>query len=229
MMLRSLLWKSVAGGAVAAALSAIPALAADIPMGAPPVEPAYVPEVVFTWTGFYLGVHGGYAWAKLDLDDELDLDEDHEGGLVAGAHAGYNYQVDSFVVGVEGDGSYLGIDDDNGTGDLGLEASWLATVRGRAGVALDRFLVYGTGGAAFSDLGFEGVVEDDKETKVGWTAGGGIEGMITPNLTARLEYLFVDLQGEGEANNALNLGTQDFDADIDTHVVRGGLSYKFNW
>jgi outer membrane immunogenic protein len=103
---------------------------------------------------------------------------------------------------------------------------WLGTARGRIGYAFDRFLPYFTGGAAFGEvkgsvLGFGSF----SETKVGWTAGGGLEYAFVDNWTAKLEYLYVDL---GKTNcNAACSGGNPFDVTFGTNVVRGGVNYKF--
>ena len=158
-------------------------------------------------------------------------------------------QHGSFVYGVEGDWSWLGAKATNDTfsplGDGGvvtsLDVSWLATVRGRAGLALDATLLYVTGGVAFGKVKnsvvglfgdgsvFSSFVQDD--TKVGWTAGVGVEHMFSPHWTARAEFRYVDLgktkvsctetaiidcasNYRGEFSNTLLLGM-------------GGLDYKF--
>ncbi len=65
-------------------------------------------------------------------------------------------------------------------------------MRARAGIALDRFLVYGTGGAAVTDLQLSNAGGSDDDVLWGWTAGAGVEGMLTDNLTARIEYRYTD-------------------------------------
>ena len=68
------------------------------------------------------------------------------------------------------------------------------TVRRRAGYAFDRFLVYGTAGAAFGNV--QANFSNDPvsgATEAGWTAGAGVEVALAQNWTAEAEYLFVDL------------------------------------
>jgi outer membrane immunogenic protein len=95
---------------------------------------------------------------------------------------------------------------------VSAKLDWLATLRARLGWAFDRFLVYGTGGVAFGGVdgagditatiaGIPGAIPggtlslatSDRRTHVGWTAGAGVEGMITSNLSAKFEYLYTDL------------------------------------
>ncbi|MFC0284789.1 outer membrane protein [Camelimonas abortus] len=102
------------------------ALAADLPSRKEaPVAPAPVAPL-FSWTGFYAGVHGGYATrppqieafsltpdgsrTPVPLDSALDTwRREGKGGLVGGAQAGYNYQIGALVLGVEGDLTYAGL------------------------------------------------------------------------------------------------------------------------
>src|SRR4029079_7908614 len=114
--------------------------------------------------------------------------------------AGYNWQAmgSPWVFGLEGDINWTNIKASfaNVACPTGCETrnNRLGTVRGRVGYAWDRVMPYITGGLAVGDieanrLGFAGV----HETKVGWTAGGGIEAALGGNWTAKVEYLHVDL------------------------------------
>jgi outer membrane immunogenic protein len=203
--------------ATAAIIAFTPAaFAADMPVAQAPVE-AMVQDASFDWTGFYVGAFGGYGWGETDAGafGSSDLE-----GPLAGGTVGYNHQIDQFVVGIEADGGWSGIDneDDNLTNDTSID--WLTTVRGRVGFAMDSFLIYGTGGAAIGEVSFDpaGPVGEDSDTRIGWTAGGGVEAALTDNISVKAEYLYVDL-GEEEIN-----GT---DVDVNAHTVRGGINYRF--
>ena len=171
---------------------------------------------VFTWTGFYVGVNAGYGWSNDDFDAFDAADEDDDGGFVGGAQVGYNYQIGSFVVGLEGDIQYadFGRDgafdfDGDGADDDFDSSDWFGTVRARAGVAFGQALIYATGGFAFAD------------DATGWTAGGGVEYAFTNNLSLKVEGLYVSLDADN--NNDF-----DFDNDVDFGVVRAGLNFRFN-
>ena len=194
------------------------AMAADLPSRAAPA-PMIAAVPVFTWTGFYVGVNAGYGWNANDsiTVGGLTFDLDDEGGFVGGAQAGYNYQIGSFVVGLEGDIQYADfggddrfdfdgdgiLDDDFNTSD------WFGTVRARAGVAFDRALIYATGGFAFAD------------NATGWTVGGGLEYAFTNNLSAKIEGLYVNLDQDD------NFRGLDLDNDAEFGVVRAGLNFRF--
>jgi outer membrane immunogenic protein len=146
-------------------------------------------------------------------------------GAVAGGTIGGNYQTGAFVFGVEGD-----FDWDNIKGSpsacIGCQVSstWLATARGRVGVAWDRLLFYGTGGVAFQNVKFA-VTAPPLTTPlattidaVGWTAGGGVEFAISPNWSVKAEYLYVNFN-----NQTIGPGT----FTLIENVVRGGVNYRF--
>ena len=138
----------ILSAATAMGLVAAPAFAADLgapePLPAPPIVEA---APVNNWTGFYLGALLGYTWGTANTDAVGDVDAD---GIDGGAYAGANYQWGNFVLGAEADLIIPGVEGDDGGIDVdqGLNGS----LRARAGIALDRFLVYGTGGVALTDL-----------------------------------------------------------------------------
>ncbi|MGO4524841.1 outer membrane protein [Microvirga sp. 2MCAF35] len=190
------------------------ALAADLPSRRAPA-PVIAAVPVFTWTGFYVGVNAGYGWNTNDdfVFDNFRYSLNDDGGFVGGAQAGYNYQIGSFVVGLEGDIQYadFGGDDvvlrDGRLADFN-NSDWFGTVRARAGVAFDRALIYATGGFAFAD------------DATGWTVGGGIEYAFTNNLSAKVEGLYVNLDQD---DNFLGINN-----DAEFGVVRAGLNYRFS-
>jgi outer membrane immunogenic protein len=160
-----------------------------------------------------------------------------------------------FVYGIEGDWSWIGAKSDRSgvAFDLGgdpvstsYEANWLATLRGRAGFAFDTTLLYLTGGIAFSHVknsvdvtsvrlttAHASFIQD--QTKVGWTAGAGVEHMFSPHWTARAEFRYADL---GKTNVVCAVsGTPDFNGcisggyrgEFSNRLMLGlvGVAYKF--
>lgn len=208
------------------------ALAADIsrrPAAMPTKAPAYVTPL-YNWTGFYAGINGGWGFGRSSWTSTIGTtgDFDVSGGLVGGT-LGYNYQVGQGVFGIEGDIDWSNIKGTTTSGcPLGCETrnTWLSTVRGRLGYAADQFMPYVTGGAAFGNVrastpAFAGA----SDTRIGWTAGGGVEVALAGNWSAKAEYLYVDL---GSFNCGTGCGVAPTnDVSFHTHLIRGGLNYRF--
>ena len=219
--------KKVLGLVGATLLFAGPTLGADLsrppPYKAPPPPP---PAPVFTWTGFYIGAHGGYGWSHMPNI----LDVKGTGGF-GGGQVGYNYQVNSFLVlGVEGD--FAGADISASQTMFGITGQFsnkaLASARGRLGVAFGNALFYGTGGGGWVDSKLSasslGLTVSDSRWLSGWTAGGGLEYAFTPNWSAKVEYLRYQL-----SNQTLTIGgllpVSSGKIDIDT--AKAGVNYHF--
>lgn len=229
--------------------------AADLPV--PVEEVPFVPTVeAFSWTGPYIGLNLGYAWGGNDdvgLFDSSnggfqgDVGELEPDGVFGGGQIGYNFQRDWFVGGIEADLQYSGLGDDidsythdgnNGvtyTGRANSDVDYFGTLRGRAGVAFDRFMVYGTGGLAFGNVeytltatggGDSEKIEEDDAVEFGYVVGGGAEFAFTDNLSAKAEYQFIDL-GEDDEDEAES-GPFSTDPSINFHTVRVGVNYRFN-
>jgi outer membrane immunogenic protein len=197
------------------------ASAADLPLRAAPPAPVIAAAPIFTWTGFYVGVNAGYGWSDDDFDAVDFADDEDDGGFVGGAQIGYNYQIGSFVVGLEGDVQFADFgrdgvfnfeDEDGDILEGEFESSdWFGTVRARAGVAFGQALIYGTGGFAFAD------------DATGWTVGGGLEYAFTNNLSAKIEGLYVNLENDDD----FDFDIDGFDGETDFGVVRAGLNFRF--
>ncbi|WP_321502191.1 outer membrane protein [Breoghania sp.] len=205
---------------------AAPAMAADLPMGDPdPYAAAPVPAERFYWTGFYFGGTLGYGWGQRDARGagagSFDLDS---AGVNAGVHAGYNHMMaPNFLIGLEADLSYSDQSKRGAPGGVATRASsnWISTYRARAGYVMDNVMIYGTGGFAMADRKWSGA-GSDSNVDFGWTLGGGVETMLSPNMTARAEYLYADFGKE-----TFNFGGTSVRSDFDEHIGRVGVSYKF--
>jgi outer membrane immunogenic protein len=212
---------------VALAAAATQATAADLPRQMPVKAPAYMAPY-YNWTGFYLGINGGYGFGNSNWSAAGTGNFNTNGGLIGGT-AGYNWQIGQAVLGLEGDGDWSGISGSTTNslcpGGCKTSNDWLATVRGRVGYAADRWMPYATAGAAFGDIkasipGFTAV----DTTKVGWTVGAGVEFAISGPWTAKLEYLYVDL---GNASCAVCGPSSPDNVSLKENIVRGGVNYRF--
>lgn len=159
------------------------------------------------------------------------------GGFVGGVNAGYSWQMENVVLGLEGDIEFAGLKgdtdlvDDTGAkiGEVEKEIDWLGSLRLRAGYAFDRVLPYVTGGLAVggAELSLHDLnqkVAKDSDTKWGWTIGAGLDYALTDNLTARIEYRYTDL-GSIETGDPLTSG--EVESDLSFHAVRAGLGWHF--
>jgi outer membrane immunogenic protein len=210
-------------GAVAADIARRPA-PAPVAVKAPPLP-------IFDWSGFYVGVHGGYAWGSTSIDYAgfPSASTDANGWLLGGL-IGVNYQVGQTVFGVEADLNWSDLK--SGTtcaavaGPCEVNNSWLGTARGRLGYAMDRFMPYVTGGVAFGDVeaNVPGIGRAS-DTRVGWTVGVGAEYAFSPNMSWKTEYLFVDL-GKFDCGLACGVGSPT-NVKFDAHIVRTGLNFRF--
>ena len=201
----------------------------------------------YSWTGCYVGAQIGYGWATANhsFDNGAPSDTSKPNGVVGGGLVGCNYQINTFVVGIEGDieaSDIMGGEFANLTGGTSAGSShmkWDGSVRGRLGYAMDRSLFYVTGGWAFArfDLGggpgsalFAGgglpTCCGYSANMNGWTLGGGWEYAFTNNLSGRIEYRYTDY---GTASGTLGplYPTVTMPVNVKTNVVRVGVSWKF--
>ncbi|MFY7948785.1 MAG: outer membrane protein [Gemmatimonas sp.] len=199
------------------------ASAADLPSRkGPVVAPVYAP--VFTWTGFYVGVNAGYGFGNVNagafvLPRRVSIG--NIDGFIGGGQVGYNYQMGQFVVGLEADIQGADLKASNAFGDR-IKTEYFGTVRGRVGFAFDRFMPYITGGWAYGNVktSIAGIGSSDTSHTGGYAVGAGVEYAFTNNLTAKVEYLYVDLGEKNFRATGVKVGT-------DFSVIRAGLNYKF--
>jgi len=198
----------VAALAAASVLASGAAFAADAPYsyGGGYSDP-YAPAQQATWNGFYVGGLLGYGFGEA-----AGFEPD---GFLGGITAGINYQVDAFLFGAEADVAAAGINEE-GIEDYDID--WVGTVRGRIGYAFDRFVVYGTGGFAWTNAEYDGA-GTDSNFHGGWTVGAGLEAAITSNVSAKVEYLYMDFTDEFYAGYGA--------IEPDLHTFRLGVNYRF--
>jgi outer membrane immunogenic protein len=190
-------------------------------------------SVAHDWSGLYIGAHIGYG--AVDTGGEFDRDvlvnnnlNDFDArGVLGGAQLGWNWQIDSFVFGLEGDISTVHWDSSAQDivftpGEVTLTIDYLATVRARAGWAMDSSLLYFTGGVAF----LEGEFADTEQggnadvSAVGGAVGGGVEWQMSQNLSVRAEglYLFFD--------DSTNLSGLPTGAATDSLEIEDGFVFR---
>lgn len=198
-------------------------MAADLIVEEPIAEVALA---AYDWNGFYVGGQIGVMGVDVTTPDP-DFVQPSGAGFLIGLHAGANAQMDSFVLGVEGDVEYSSFSATefcaNDDFDCSTNLDWQGSLRGRAGFAADSALFYVTAGLAAANFGGstdDGTLFADSSVRFGWTAGAGIELGLSENLSARAEYRYSDY------------GSQDMEYDetypdvgVTTQAIRVGLSW----
>jgi len=229
--------------AAVAIATALPAAAADLRPAPMPAKAPVLVAAPFSWSGCYIGVHGGGArgdkrWYNAAGVEFIDRAHDADGFLVGG-QVGCNWQQGQFVFGIEGEAAWANIDGSASVAGLttttyNTEADILGSIAGRIGWAFDRTLLFVKGGAAFTHerqwIATTGgtTFDMDRDLRWGWLVGGGLEYAFAPNWSGKIEY------------NYMNFGTADislcavptgacFSDQIkqDMHVVKVGVNYRW--
>lgn len=227
--MKHLLLAAVAMSAVLGGSALSGASAADLPRRSPAyIPPAYAP--IFTWTGFYGGINGGYGFGDSNGIGRA-LAGSPSGGLIGGT-VGYNYQYQHFVLGLEADFDYASVgNSQTSAGPLTAKSNlnFETTIRGRAGYAMDRTLFFVTGGYAGGNL--HSTTYDTPNNFYaantnflnGYAVGAGVEYAFMPNLSGKVEYLYTDL---GQAYNFAY--TPDVSRiGLSTSNIKAGINYHF--
>jgi outer membrane immunogenic protein len=207
--------------------------------------PAYqVPLTrVYSWTGLYMGGNVGYSSGYAKNDETLlgvgDRSESHRiDGVIGGIQTGYNHQFGAWVLGFETDIQASGQKGGSTVAGIGTTVTtdhkldWFGTSQSRLGFLFTpNILVYGTAGVAYGEVEDSATISalartaTFKEVKAGWTAGGGIEGVLGGAWSAKLEYLYIDL---GKTEQTFAAGTVAAETRQTTdNIVRVGLNYKW--
>jgi high affinity Mn2+ porin len=176
------------------------------------------------------------------------------GSYVAGLQGGYNHVFKShWMLGFEADVSFPNSDvlvpfsvrgsqtitsPFTGQVTYGEAVAYYGSVRGRVGYAFDHFLLYGTGGLAWtfdqvtrtqvagfpvSGSATPGTVDLVQPWRLGWAAGAGVEIPLIGNWTAKAEYLWT---GFGRQSVVFGAGAQVFESDLTMQSIRLGLNYR---
>jgi len=224
--------------ALAAFGATAPALGADI--GARPyynTPPAYAAPL-YNWTGFYIGAHLGGAFSSGNTFNGLVL-SDSSARLLGGVQVGADWQfAPNWVVGAEGQYSWLGSNNFNATFPNGMvfnnDQRAIASITARVGYTWGPGLAYIKGGYAYSDnrdtLTFAGVPVGfalDTSHRDGYTIGAGVEYMFAPNWSAKAEYQYYNFGDTRFVAPAVLIPFGTFHND--EHTLKLGVNYRFNF
>jgi outer membrane immunogenic protein len=218
----------------------------------------------YDWSGYYLGLNLGGGSMKVNEEntanntawgDMMPGQSFHKSatGVIGGGQFGFNLQLKQFVFGVEATtkgtsliakyrSSFNDPSGDAGDDDFKARVTFLMSVTGRIGYAMDKFLFYGKGGYAGAEalLSVTDNIADVRRGNItgrgtdnawlsGWTVGAGVEYAITKHLIAGIEYNYIDLGGTN-VDYGNRAGAYSFDTKIkDFHEFLAKLSYKFDW
>jgi outer membrane immunogenic protein len=228
-----------------------PASAADMPIKAPVIA-APIP---FSWTGIYIGVHGGADWFDKDWFASLTpiniaggcpgcpttVGAHSASSWLAGGQIGFNYQFQSIVAGIEAQASWTRLEASNP--NLLAPAfitnhsktDFIGTLAGRLGYAWDHALVYAKGGGAwahdqfFTSTTVSPVAQSLTETRWGWMAGVGFEYAFTNNWSAKIEYDYLDFGRRRETlQPVVAAGPFEYDIKQTIQLVKVGINYRFS-
>lgn len=211
------------------------AWAADMPVKAHPPAPT-------TWTGCYVGGNIGGGWTSASLFDPtffLNDGNNNGAGVIGGGQVGCDYQVNSFVFGIQGllDGTSVS---GNGhptqlpasIGSSRITIPWLADLTGRIGfAAMPRTLIYAKGGGVWvqdnaliaKNSGLVCPCATSNYTASGWTVGGGVEYMFAPHWSAFVEY---DYLGFG-TKTPIFLAVMPLNITQNVQMAIVGANYRF--
>ena len=194
-----------------------PAQYAPPPQYAPPLP---APALPCLWLGPYVGANTGFQWTS-NIGGLSSSAFTGGSGFTGGIQVGYNWQNGPWVYGVESDFNLSGAS--GRFADFQFSNPWFATVRGRAGYAVNNVFIYGTAGVA---LGLSTVTHgglSDSSGHAGWTIGAGAEfGLsplgLSPNWSAKVEYLYLGLSQDALLPSSVT---------FPSNVVRFGVNYHF--
>ena len=159
------------------------------------------------WTGFYIGVEGGYGWLR-DVDRSFNPPLPDSGqDWIYGAHAGYLQQFGNFVVGGEVEYQRLDI-----TYQLfnfiTVDNAYIA--KARVGYAFDQFLISGSVGGAYVTTNFMGLKD------LGFAFGAGIDYALTDMISVGAHY---------QRFSYTNFSGTMIDASLDQIAIRASLRF----
>ena len=210
------------------------ALAADLP--ARPYTKAPIVSPAYNWTGFYVGVMGGYGWSdSIDVAGFTFGTNDINGGFVGGT-IGYNWQSPGspFVFGLEADGAWSDISFSETDALLAVafeeRIRSFGSITGRLGYAVDAALFYVKGGYAWANNRLSatdlvlGTTFSESNFHSGWTVGGGFEYGFAQNWSGKIEYMFASYDNENYLSAFAPPGVS---FGFDVHTIKGGINYRF--
>jgi outer membrane immunogenic protein len=246
---RGNLMRKVLGTLIAfAAMPVAAGYAADMnmPLKAPPMI-----QTVYNWTGFYIGGEVGGGWSRetttvsslpaAGFPVGTVLNPANLSGVLGGGYAGYNYQINQFVLGIDGNYDGAGLTgsstDISPTGNVlthNEKMKWDAAITGRLGYAANNWLLFVKGGyawAGFSDsttiVGPAAGTASSSDTRGGGTVGAGVEYGFAQHWSAKVEYDYVKFQTSSYNITTSAGATPTRSTTSSLNELKGGIAYRF--
>ena len=200
------------------------------------------PSTAIDWSGPYIGAQIGFGDANMSgciecTDSASFADDLNLNGITGGLHAGYNWQSDAIVYGLEGD---INLNDwkdkvvspiDSGDAEK-ASVNALGSIRGRLGIATGDALFYATGGVALSDAKWTSISGSSSDTahfnSIGGVVGGGVELMAFSNTSIRAQGLYYFFGDKADVSGFNRGGTGEHVKLDDMFVVSVGATWHFN-
>ena len=172
------------------------------------------------WTGFYIGAYGAYGFGNTRSSDNFDSKPQDP---YPGIHAGYMFELEKIVIGIEGDLSLADLDGYTGSGAglVSQDIDNIAAISGRIGLPFDNMLVFVSAGWSWADSERNTMGTSDTKLLNGPALGGGFQYGLGDHLVGRLEYVHIDY---GKVTYDIT-GSPKVDSNVD--VVKVGLDYIF--
>jgi len=194
------------------------------------------------WQGAYVGGTVGYARSSTTVTPNTTANSFTvtSKGFAIGGMGGYSHQFGRFILGGEGEYAAMGAKGDTTTvvggsttrTELKLKRGY--RVRGRFGVDLNRFHVFGAAGlvGARSTMDVESLSAPGQDANAtarlkGWTAGAGADIAITPRLIARAEYIYDHFKGANYETSANPFFVDRITNPVVVHTLRAAFAFKF--
>ena len=215
--------------ATATAASAGAANAADLSVDTVEQQVVYSPTSAISWTGFYVGINGGFGSGHCRSGTGAAFYGSSPSGGFLGAQIGYNHHLtDNIVLGIEADAQWANITGRNPTGGptVTQTINWFGTVRGRLGYAMDTWLPYVTAGLAVAGATrttSAGGGQSVSATHTGYVLGAGIEWAFAGDWSAKLEYQYLNFG----ADHLRPSRVTDPSVGLTANTIRIGLNKHF--
>lgn len=237
-------------------VSALPAIAADLPVKARPMAPAPM-ATAYNWTGCYIGGNVGFARHNIDERSitvagrpfDSDFGSSSSTNVIGGGQVGCDYQFASnFVIGAQGMFDFTNIGSRHTLPAFPTfydetTTKSVFTATGRVGyLIVPQVLAYVKGGAAWARVDTTRfvtvppptIVSESAldQTRKGWTVGGGVEWMIASGWSVFGEYNYMDF-GRDRVSFVTGPQAVGLPSVVDTRFTVQqalfGVNYKFNW